>query len=229
MSNLMHHPTEDTLLAYAAGTLDEPTSILVATHLSLCPECRRVVQAAEAIGGELMEALRPTVQVATTADDLLLRLSETKVPVEVVDKHKNLRVNAPANSNTANTLLPSPLRAYVPGGIDTLKWQWMGPGVRYARILDDGHGAKVGLMRIASGTRMPNHGHTDDEYTLVLAGGYRDAFGSYQRGDVETATNAIQHQPVADPDGDCICLVVTRGELKPTGMFARVLQPLMRM
>lgn len=229
MSIVMHHPTEDTLLAYAAGNLDESASILVATHLSLCPACRAIVRAAETIGGELMEALRPTVPVNVSADDLLLRLSETKVGQEAVDRHKSMHVNAAANSNTADTLLPSPLRAYVPGGIDSLKWKWMGPGVRYARVHDDGRGAKVGLMRIASGTRMPNHGHTDEEFTMVLAGGYKDRFGSYQRGDVETATSDVQHQPVADAHGDCICLVVTRGELRPTGMFARLLQPLMRM
>jgi putative transcriptional regulator len=76
---------------------------------------------------------------------------------------------------------------------------------------------------------MPNHGHAGEEFTMVLAGGYRDAQGSYRRGDVEVADGDVVHQPVADADGDCVCLVVTRGDLKPTGLFARVLQPLMRM
>lgn len=223
MSALLHHPSEDSLLAYAAGTLDEPSSVLVATHLALCPACRATVRTAEIVGGELMEALRPAVDVKVSVDDIL-QLIDTKTAVR-----SDVRVDSAANSNNADTFLPQPLRSYLPGGIDDLKWRWMGPGVQYARILDDGHGAKVGLMRIASGTRMPNHGHSDEEFTMVLAGGYTDALGSYRRGDVETASNETVHQPIADDDGDCICLVVTRGDLKPTGLFARVLQPFMRM
>jgi putative transcriptional regulator len=219
----MHHPSEDTLLAYAAGTLDEPTSVLVATHLSLCPHCRALTAAAEAVGGELIEALAPTHVVKISATDLL-QMIDTKTELR-----SDVRYDNAANCNNADTLLPQPLRAYVPGGVESLTWKWMGPGVRYAPILDDGHGAKVGLMKIASGTRMPHHGHSDEEFTMVLSGGYTDSFGSYARGDVETADTDTVHQPVADHDGDCICLVVTRGELKPTGFVARLLQPLMQM
>ncbi len=226
MSVLMHHPHEETLLAYAAGTLDEPTSILVATHLALCPECRGVVQAAEAIGGELIETLRPAASVTTTVDDLFQLIAVEKVSADNPKVRSEISRGPAANSDT---VLPLPLRAYIPGGVDSLKWQWMGPGVRYARIVDDGAGTKAGLMRIASGTRMPQHGHTEEEFTMVLAGSYSDSFGNYRRGDVETATTETLHQPVADNDGDCLCLIVTRGALKPTGLFARVLQPLMRM
>jgi putative transcriptional regulator len=222
-TTMLHHPSEDALLAYAAGTLDEPTSVLVATHLALCPKCRASIATAEAVGGELMESLTPAPAVKVSAGDVLA-LIDAKTELR-----SDVRVERAANTNTADTLLPQPLRTYVQGGLDSVNWRWMGPGVRYARILEDESGAKVGLMRIASGTRMPHHGHSDDEYTMVLAGGYTDAFGSYRRGDVETADTDTLHQPVADDDGDCICLVVTRGDLKPTGFFARLLQPMMRM
>jgi putative transcriptional regulator len=223
MSDTRHHPTEDALLAYAAGTLDEAGSVLVATHLSLCPACRATVRAAEEIGGELMDAIRPGVAVATSVGDIL-----DSVEREPVALHRDIRPKAAVKTG-ADTLLPQPVRAYVPDGLEALEWRWMGPGVRYARIFADRDGAKVGLMRIASGTRMPHHGHGGEEFTMVLAGGYSDALGSYRRGDVETADGEVVHQPVADQDGDCICLVVTRGDLKPTGLFARVLQPFMRM
>jgi putative transcriptional regulator len=197
--------------------------------LALCPECRSVVQAAEAVGGELIDMLLPSAHVSTSADDVLLLIAGTKGSTDITEVRSDIRFDAAANSNKADTLLPQPLRTYVPGGVESLKWQWMGPGVRYARILDSDAGAKVGLMRIASGTRMPHHGHSDEEYTMVLAGSYRDDFGVYRRGDVEIASKDTLHQPVADDDGDCICLVVTHGELKPTSLLARVLQPLMRM
>ena len=44
---LAHHPEEDLLLAYAAGGTDAAISLILATHLTFCPECRAGV----ALGG----------------------------------------------------------------------------------------------------------------------------------------------------------------------------------
>ncbi len=51
-----HHLDDSTLLAYAAGTLDEAFSVVAAAHVAVCPSCRGAVRAAEALGGELLEA-----------------------------------------------------------------------------------------------------------------------------------------------------------------------------
>src|SRR5207245_3768 len=50
------HPDDSLLIEYAAGSLDEATALLVATHLALCPDCRRPVRRAEAVGGALLES-----------------------------------------------------------------------------------------------------------------------------------------------------------------------------
>jgi len=54
-----HHIGDDLLLNYASGALDEASSLLVATHLALCPTCRGRAERAEMIGGELLESLPP--------------------------------------------------------------------------------------------------------------------------------------------------------------------------
>ena len=46
-----HHLPEDRLAAYAAGTAGEADALLVASHLVLCPDCRRRVAEYEALGG----------------------------------------------------------------------------------------------------------------------------------------------------------------------------------
>jgi putative transcriptional regulator len=122
-------------------------------------------------------------------------------------------------------LLPRPLRDYVSGDFDTLPWQWKGVGVHYAPLMKDMSGSRLGLLRVAAGTAVPHHGHSADELTMVLAGGYSNEFGSFLRGDVEYADADIVHQPVADADGPCLCLVITRGRLRPTGLVARALVP----
>ncbi len=61
-----HHPTDETLAAFAAGSLDEARAVVVATHVSLCPHCRGGMRAAEEAGGLLLER-GPSVALAPDA------------------------------------------------------------------------------------------------------------------------------------------------------------------
>lgn len=215
--NASHHPSDDLLWSYAAGSLDQPSSILIATHLALCPECRAVVAKAESVGGELFEEVEPAAIESDALSSILGRLDEDDIEVEVKPPFEHDSIS-----------LPRPLKDYVPGSVKELPWRWVGPGVEYSAIETEAKGPKVGLLRIAPGTKVPMHGHTGNEMTMVLSGGYSDATGSFKRGDVEAADDGMVHQPVADAGEECICLVVTEGELQPTGIIAKALQPFFR-
>lgn len=219
--NASHHPSDDLLVSYAAGSLDEPSSILIATHLSLCPVCRGVVALAEGVGGELIEEIDPSDIGTSALDAVLARLDEPEGFGSAV-------VEAFQEAEDDPISIPRPLKDYLPGTVKSLSWRWLAPGVHYTAIHTEAKGPKVGLLRIAPGTKVPMHGHSGDEMTMVLAGGYTDATGNFQRGDVESADDGLVHQPVADAGDECVCLVVTEGELQPTGMIAKVLQPFFR-
>jgi putative transcriptional regulator len=73
---------------------------------------------------------------------------------------------------------------------------------------------------------VPEHGHGGAELTLVLTGSYSDATGRYHRGDVADLDEDVEHQPVVDPDGPCICLIASETKAKFRGMLARLLQPI---
>ncbi len=75
---------------------------------------------------------------------------------------------------------------------------------------------------------MPVHTHEGTELTLVLAGAFSDAHGHFLRGDVAEADASVEHQPVADPGEDCLCLAVTDAPLRLTGPFGRLLNPFLR-
>jgi putative transcriptional regulator len=62
----------------------------------------------------------------------------------------------------------------------------------------------------------------------VLQGAFRDESSRFARGDVEIATSADQHSPIAELGGDCICLAVTDAPLRFTALLPRLLQPLFR-
>jgi putative transcriptional regulator len=63
------------------------------------------------------------------------------------------------------------------------------------------------------------------EMTLVLKGAFRDEDGVYARGDIEVANQEVDHQPIAEPGEDCICLIATDAKLRFQGLLPRIAQP----
>lgn len=215
MTNIQHHPGEDLLVAYAAGSLDEGLSLMVATHIALCPDCRRRVSAAESVGGALVEDVEPVAMNDDALASVLARLDEPD-PVD-------LREPGPAMDDATRRLIPEPLRSYLPANLDSLPWRSLGPTVKSIELGTSG--AKARLFRIKPGAAMPQHSHNAPEYTMVLAGGFSDHQGSYARGDVACADETLLHQPVADPGEPCLCLAVTDAPLRFTGVVPKLLQP----
>ena len=65
--NPNRNPSEERLLAYAAGSLSPPEAVVVAAHLALRPANDAWVHRLQAVGGEFLEEAAP---VALTADAL---------------------------------------------------------------------------------------------------------------------------------------------------------------
>jgi putative transcriptional regulator len=213
-----HHPGEDLLLGYASGTQREPVALLIATHLALCPRCRERTRSLEAVGGALVEQLGPEPVAKDSFARLLARLDEPEPAAEP-------QRTAPGTGDRPG--LPQPLRDYVGGSLDRLKWRRLGL-IAEARLLRDFAGFTTRLVRLRAGTGAPAHTHGGTELTLVLEGGFKDASGHYLRGDVELADSAVDHRPVADADGDCLCLAVVDAPVRLTGRFGRLINPFLR-
>ena len=56
---IQHHPKIRTLAEFAAGTLDEGRSLVIATHMAMCPHCRGFVSAMEEVGGAMLDEIEP--------------------------------------------------------------------------------------------------------------------------------------------------------------------------
>ena len=207
-----HHPDAALLLDYAAGNAAEPVALLVATHLALCPACRHTAAACEALAAALLES---DDQAAVT--DVPGR--EAVLPRRAADG----RDPAPPRPVAAGGLaLPQPLRGYLPGPFEALPWRMLSRGVHAFDVVGGRDGARAALLRIRGGAGVPMHGHTGNETTLDLSGGFSVATGHYGRGDVQSTDGAVEHRPVADPGDDCYCLVALDGSLRMTGRVARV-------
>ena len=209
-----HHPDDDLLLAHASGACGEAVSLLVATHLAFCPECRRKTATAEAVGGILLMEAPPAELNRDALSRVLSRL----------DDEPGVSAPHPAR-HSIGASLPEPLRSYVGGDPGSLRWRRITPGLSIHPLRMRG-GARAQLIRSAPGAGVSMHTHAGHEITLVLEGGYSDDAGHYLRGDVQTATPDITHRLVTDPDGYCINLTVVDAPLKfvspLVGLLARL-------
>ncbi len=230
-----HHPSDDYLIAYAAGSLEEPLSLVVATHLALCPRCRKEVERLEALGGVLLEdeAAAETATDERALDSVLSRL-DAPAPIAPgpiapgpIATGPIATAPKPRQAAPGDLRVPAPLRDYLGGGLEQLDWK-AHKGFDEAELLSDAPGFRTRLMRIKSGTAMPAHTHRGNELTLVLTGGFSDEHGHFLRGDLAEADASVKHQPIADPGEDCICLAVTDAPLRLTGPVGRLLNPFLR-
>ena len=60
----------------------------------------------------------------------------------------------------------------------------------------------------------------------MLTGSFADARGRYGPGDMDEADSEVEHQPIVDPQAECICLAALEGQMRLRGLFGRMLQPL---
>ncbi len=218
MSAIRHHLTDSLLLGYAAGSLPEAFNLVVATHVSMCDECRARLAAHEAVGGVVLESAE-AVEMGHDSLGATLRLiaGGPKAPI------RTERSRPPR----AEGFLPAPLAGYVGGGIDAVKWRAIGGGIRQA-ILPTSRDATVRLLHIPAGAAVPDHGHRGTELTLVLQGAFRDEADRFGRGDIEVADASMDHRPVAETGSDCICLAATDARLRFNSLLPRIAQPFFR-
>jgi putative transcriptional regulator len=212
---ITHHLDPATVLAFAAGTLNEAHTVVAASHVAVCAECRRAVASAESLGGEIMRVLDGTEVSDACRDGVFSRLDQASL-------HRFPR--KPARKAD----VPEPLAAVIGDkALSDLAWKRKAPGVEIVDLpLPRKQSGKLFLMRIGPGRSMPEHGHGGEEMTLILEGSYTDKFGRFGRGDIADLGDDVEHQPVVDRDRACICLVATEAPTRFRSWPARILQPL---
>lgn len=212
MTLIRHHVSDALLMAYSAGQLPEAFSLVLATHLSLCDDCRARLGAFDAVGGTMLGDCR-----ADLAEDSLAACM-ARIEAQTPERKRP----APRRG-----LFPQPLQDYIGGDLAAVKWRPLGMGVRQA-ILPTGRDATARLLYIPAGQAVPDHGHRGTELTLVLQGAFSDATDRFGPGDLEIAGEELEHTPVAEPGADCICLAATDAPLRFNSLIPRLLQPIFR-
>jgi putative transcriptional regulator len=214
---MSHHPDASTLMSFAAGSLPEPLSLVIATHCSVCPSCAAEARSMDRIGAALFAELKPEA-LNKAAPVMALRSMEADVLSPVLPA---------AISAGGSGEVPVPLRHLIGDRLDDIQWQRLGLGVWHAPVLE--HKSPRGdirLLRVEPGRAMPEHGHGGSELTMILRGSYQDEIGRFGPGDVADLADDVEHRPVADADTGCICIIASDKQAVFKGFFARLMQPL---
>lgn len=208
-----HGPSDDRLLAYAAGRLSPPEAVVVATHLALRPETGALVRGLMTLGGQELETIAPVALAGDALESALARIEADGGEAE-----------APAPLNDMPEL-PAPLRRYPLG-----PWRWMGPGVRARDVIGPRDGAcRVILLKIDPGRSTPRHTHGGVELTCVLSGAYATETARFEAGDLEEADEDVMHQPRVVSEQPCLCVAALDGEILLPGLLGRLMQPFVRL
>jgi putative transcriptional regulator len=220
MSEHLPPSVDELLIAHAAGNLPEPVALAVATHLALNPAARARYRRYETFGGVLLDELEPAPLADGSLERLLHRLDDGGDEATPAGESADPR-------GQDDPLLPRPLRDYLPGPLDSLRWRNYGTAAE-VEIPIQAPGYRTTLVRVRAGRMVPQHTHEGNELTVVLDGAFHDGLGHYRRGDLAIADSSIDHRPQADEDGDCLCLAVIDAPLRLTGRFGRFLNSFVR-
>lgn len=211
--SLRRQPSEERLLAYAAGTLSAPEAVVVATHLALKPETRPWADLGRAVGGALLEEAEPVSMGVGAREAAMAQLD---APVANDDA-------LPPKS--ADLSLPEPLR-----GLPLGPWRWAGPGVHVRNVIGPRDGdCRVILLRIAPGQCAPLHTHGGVELTCVISGAYATEDGVFAQGDFEEADPKVTHQPRVVSPEPCLCVAALDGQIVLPGRLGRLLAPFVKL
>lgn len=204
MNTPTHHPAQECLLAYANGGMGEAESLLVATHLAFCPECRKVAQLGECVGSKLMDGAAVPVS-ATCRDKLFAAL----------DDAPTAEPTTTATSASSECFIPEPLRGYLGGagcrtGVQQLNWQKTGADQRsYTLPLTPScchRGARAELIALDPQQTLALPATTERRTLLVLCGQLSGDTAHYGTGDLLCA---VTPPPLTTGDAACFCLLVS--------------------
>ncbi|CAH1595039.1 Putative transcriptional activator ChrR [Vibrio jasicida] len=217
------HPDNNLLEAYASGSIDAVSGLVVATHLETCSKCRAYVNQLEAAQADVViesSVMEYDVEFDSMFNDIIT--AETKSDSIILKDVARVAVAG------RDFKLPKTLSRF-----SDLVGEWKSYGGKvYSAQIDLGEDARVNLMYISEDVRIPQHTHKGQESTLVLHGGFSDEDGHYEVGDVLVRDASVKHSPFTKAGEDCLCLTVltepmifTQGVARIFNLFGKGMYP----
>ena len=161
------------------------------------------------------------------SDDFLSRLNARLDTEEAAETAVHAASTGTHEEDSQPEWMPSPLADYIRRSGRRLKWRSAGLGVQQARLGRNNRGERLYLLRARPGLPVPRHSHSGQEWTLVLAGGYKSGSQQFGPGDLHQEDEGCMHDLRIDDDGLCISLIVDEGKLRFANPLLRLFQPVL--
>ncbi len=206
------HPDSKLLEAYASGSIDAVSGLVVATHLETCSKCRDFVNQTE--GAQANEVSDLSCVYVPEFEQMFNNI----IAAPPIRDHIVVRELEKVSVAGKSFELPKTLARFA----DLVgAWKCYG-GKVYSAPIDLGENARVNLMYIGEDVRIPQHTHKGLESTLVLHGGFSDEDGEYAEGDFMIRDANVKHSPYTKTGEDCLCLTVLTEPMLFTQGVARI-------
>jgi putative transcriptional regulator len=186
-----HHPCCNTLLRHAAGTLSPAMHLLIATHLTYCPQCRQELQAYESQAGLGLELLPPEELDVSCLNNLLTKIDESgpiacidvTIPIHIVHTYR----------------YPEPLQPFVGITGEHIRWE-QSQGHSHWAI----RAARSKIIKIEAAQNVAAAWFEKGAMVLILNGGFQDKRHIYHAGDIVWSRIASH----ATTTADTLCLII---------------------
>ncbi|RUO25592.1 transcriptional regulator [Aliidiomarina minuta] len=213
------HPSEAMLNSFVSGTLSPALSLIVATHIDMCPRCQHIVSELEQ---ELAEQMLATPANLGSADSqmMLEAIFNSQEPV--------IEQSSEADNESAGLITLEGKQFHLPRALARQRdrigpWNKM-VGKLWRAPLNLSTEETTNLIYMAEHSGVPEHTHKGMEATLVINGRFNDEFDSYTDGDFILLDGSRQHTPQTS-DEDCLTLAVMDQPLHFTSGLSRLLNP----
>lgn len=209
------------MLDYTVGSTPPAMSLLVATHLAMCPSSRRLYDMLRGVGGVLLDTLGGEPLRAISAESVLARAEQSgPAKTGAVKTIGRPMAGARASGQIAKfggTTPPEPLLALAGEFASDSAWRPLGVGVAAVPLSVSAEGSRAHLLWAKPGLRIAKHTHQGQEAVLVIKGAFWDQGERYGPGDVAVHDDATVHSPVVERGEDCVCLAVTQAPVRFVG------------
>jgi len=221
-----HHPDDNLLAEFAAGSIEYAQALAISAHLHYCPQCRSKVNELNCLGGALLALGAQTNQ---TADNEPLSFNQLMSAIDKRENETNTKTVIEPNIDTIPAKyrrLPKAVRKLV--SEQTVNWKHVTVGLQSANLVTGQDKYGVYLQNIAAGNTVPEHDHRGSEVTVVLKGSISDEDGVYQAGDFIFKQPGDIHLPIASSNEDCLCLSIQQAPVKLTSFLGHFINPFLR-
>lgn len=219
---------EELLGSFVAGSLSPAARALVASFIELNPEIFALVEAMEVACGDSLMAVEPALLSDAQAmlQAILAMPQDSLSATAEPDRGRSSVAKAVPPLTGDAIVLPEPLREFLGLTTGDVPWKRSMAGFQECRVEGEDENS-VRLLKLKAGQKLPDHSHEGMELTLVLSGAYSDCTGQYRRGSIQIGDEDLDHQPIVDADGECICFTVVESPLRYRNRLTRVVAPLL--